>query len=160
MGADDSLARVFRSQQIVASALVASLLVYAIIVEVLQRQGLTVWSVSSTLLNGLRFIFVFLAFGVYFLIRLAQQRILVKKPTDTRDILLRKLSLASFVSLALAAVPALLGFVIFLGSGNSRDFYPLMVISLILFYVTFPRYAIWAVWSQPLHPKETKGSTR
>ncbi len=146
---NDSLAKVFRSQQILASALAASLLVYAIIVAVLSRQGSAVWSVSGNFLDSLRFVLVFLAFAMYFVMRFGQQKILVKKPTDTRETLVAKLRLACFLSLALAELPAVFGLVLFLASGNSRDFYPLMIISLILFYVAFPRYTIWEVWSQP-----------
>ncbi len=146
---DDSLARAFRLQQMLAAALAAALLVYAIIVEVLSRQSYTVGGVPDTLLHNLRFVFVFLAFAVYFVMRFGQQRILVKKPTDTRQALVAKLSLASLISLVLAELPAVLGLVLFLMSGNRRDFYPLMVISLILLYVAFPRFTIWEVWSQP-----------
>lgn len=146
---DDSLSRAFRVQQILAAALAAALLVYAIIVEVLSRQSYTLGGVPDTVLNNLRFVFVFIAFAVYFVMRFVQQRILVKRPTDTREALVAKLSVASIISLALAEVPAVLGLVLFLISGNSRDFYPLMVISLILLYVAFPRSVIWAVWSQP-----------
>lgn len=147
--ANDSLDKAFRLQQVLAVALAASLLVYAIIVEVLSRQGYAILAVPETLLTNLRLVFVFLAFAVYFVMRFGQQKILVKKPTDTQGTLVAKLGLASIVSLVLAEVPAVMGFVLFLISGNSRDFYPLMVISLILLYVAFPRYTIWAVWSQP-----------
>lgn len=152
MISDDSLAGKFQVQQILASALAASLLVYAVVVEVLRRQALAFWSTPLTFLDSLRFIFVFLAFAVYFVIRFGQQKILVKKPTDSREVLLAKLSRASLLSLILAELPAMLGFVLFLLSGNPRDFYLLMVISLLLFYVAFPRYRIWVLWSQPRPP--------
>lgn len=146
---NDSLAQACRLQQIIAAALAASLLVSAIIVEVLAQQGLIVWSVPGTMLDSLRFVFVFLAFAVYFVMRFGQQKILVKKPTDSRETLVTKLRLASLLSLALAELPAVFGLVLFLASGNRRDFYPLLVISLILLYVSVPRYTIWMVWSQP-----------
>lgn len=146
---NDSLAKVFRIQQIIAVALAATLLVYAIIVEVLLRQGLIVWAAPGTWLDSLRFVFVFLAFADYFVMRYGQQKILVKKPTDSRETLIAKLQVASLLSLILAELPAVFGLVLFLASGNRRDFYPLMIISLILLYVSFPRYAIWTVWSQP-----------
>ncbi len=145
----DSLPGVFRVHQILAAALAAALLVYVVVVEVLSRRAGAIWPIPEHLLANLRFIFVFLAFAVYFLMRFAQQRLLVKKPADSRQVLVAKLSLNSAVSLALAEMPAVLGLVLFLASGNSRDFYPLLVISLILLYVAFPRYTFWEVWAQP-----------
>jgi len=145
----DPLPRVFRVQQVLASALAASLVVYAVLVEVWQRLGLAIPSWPDSSLATVRFLFVFLAFAVYFLIRWVQQRLLVKGPEDSREVLVGKLGKASTLSLALAELPALLGFLLFLASGNSRDFYLLMVISLILLYVTFPRYDLWMIWAQP-----------
>jgi|YNPNPStandDraft_1061719.scaffolds.fasta_scaffold37708_3 fucose 4-O-acetylase-like acetyltransferase len=145
----DPLPGVFRVQQVVASSLAASLLVYAVLVEAWPRLGLPRPSWPESSLATVRFIFVFVAFAVYFLIRWVQQRLLVKRPEDSREVLVAKLGQASLLSLALAELPALLGFLLFLGSGNSRDFYPLMVISLILLYVTFPRYNLWLIFAQP-----------
>lgn len=149
MADHDLVARVLRVHQGVAMAMAASLVVYAVIVEVLQRQGVVLIVLPERFLDTLRYVAVFSAFAVYFGIRWLQQKILSKKPADTREILLGKLSRASLLSLLLAELPALMGFGLFLASGNSRDFYLLMVISLILLYITFPRQAIWEVWSTP-----------
>ncbi|MGQ9921991.1 MAG: hypothetical protein ACUVRZ_11785 [Desulfobacca sp.] len=145
----NSLPRVLRGQQCLAAVLAASLLLFAGSVEVLSQRDLPVWPGLGRWLDNLRFVLVFLAFAVYFVMRCGQQKILIKKPADSRETLLAKLRAASRLSLFLAAIPAVCGLVLFLVSGNRRDFYPLLVISLILLYVSFPRYAIWTVWSQP-----------
>ena len=58
------------------------------------------------------------------------------------------MTLANIVSLALSELPALFGFILFLGSGNPRDFYLLLIISVLLFYFFFPKFSFWSTWSR------------
>ena len=99
-------------------------------------------------MDKLRFVFVFLSFAGYFIINFCNQKLLTKSPEDTIETLLGRLTLANVVSLALCELPALFGLVLFLGSGNSRDFYLLLIISVLLFFAFFPRYGFWSNWSR------------
>lgn len=149
MEASDKLSKAYKIHKILAIAMTASLAVYLIVVEVLKYQEFTPMSQSGPLLDNLRFISVFFAFAAYFIINYLRKKLLVKKPGDSHETLLAKLGLANLVCLALCEIPALFGLVLFFFSGNPRDFYPLAVISLLLFYAFFPRYPFWAVWSNP-----------
>ena len=124
------------------------MLLYAVIVEIFRFKGITPNLLPPAVLDKLRFIFVFLSFALYFMINFLNQKVLVKKSADTQEKLLQKLTLANIISLALCELPALFGFVLFLGSGNPRDFYLLLIISVLLFYVFFPRYSFWSNWSR------------
>jgi hypothetical protein len=52
----------------------------------------------------------------------------------------------SMISAALCEVPVILGWVLFFLSGNVRDFYILLFISLVLFVLYFPRFSNWEEW--------------
>ncbi|GEM_PF-355206 len=56
---------------------------------------------------------------------------------------LDRVSSVSILSLALAEVPVLLGLLHFLLGGYNRDFYALLLVSLILLFMYFPRASVW-----------------
>lgn len=142
-----ALAKVFQTNRIIAYGMAASLLVYAVVVEILKRQGVTLNAIPPHLGDNLRFAFVFVSFAAYFLIKFARNKLLVKTPADTQETLLGRLTLVNIISLALSELPALLGLILFLGSGDAKDFYLLGIISLLLFYVFFPQYNFWVYWT-------------
>ena len=148
MNPDDALEKAYGTSKIISTAMAGSLLIYVIIVEILKFQGITFAMVPAPILDKLRFVFVFLSFAAYFIINFVSNKVLVKKPAASHEELLGKLALANIISLALCELPALFGFVLFLGSGNPRDFYLLLIMSLLLFYAFFPRYSFWSNWSR------------
>jgi len=148
MTANDKLEKTYQTNKIISYALAASILVYAVIVEILRFKGTTLYPLSPAVLEKLSFVFVFLSFALYFIINFVNQKLLVKTPADTQKKLLQKLTLANIVSLALCELPALFGLVLFLGSGNPRDFYLLLIISVLLFYFFFPKFSFWSTWSR------------
>ncbi len=148
MTANDKLEKAYQTNKIISYALAASILLYAVIVEIFRFKGITLNLLAPAVLEKLRFVFVFLSFALYFIINFINQKLLVKKSTDTQESLLQKLALANIVSLAFCELPALFGFVLFLGSANPRDFYLLLIISVLLFYFFFPRYSFWSNWSR------------
>jgi hypothetical protein len=152
MTANDTIQKIYQTNKIIAYALAASLLLYAVIIEVIRWQSTTLNLFPSELLGIIRFVFVFFAFADYFIINFLNQKLLVKRPEDTQEKLLQKLTLANIIALALSELPALFGFVLFLGSGNPRDFYLLLIISVLLFYAFFPRYGFWSSWSRVADP--------
>ncbi len=148
MTANDKLEKAYQTNKIISYALAASILVYAVIVEILRFNGAALNLLPSAVLEKLRFVFVFLSFALYFITNFVNQKLLVKTSADTQETLLQKLTLTNIVSLALSELPALFGLLLFLGSANPRDFYLLMIISVLLFYAFFPRYSFWSNWSR------------
>jgi hypothetical protein len=148
MTANDKLAKAYQTNNIISYALAASMLLYVVIVEAFRFKGVTLNLLNLAILEKLRFVFVFLSFALYFIINFFNQKLLVKKSTDTQESLLQKLTLTNIISLACCDLPALFGFVLFLCSGNPRDFYLLLIISVLLFYFFFPRYSFWSNWSR------------
>jgi hypothetical protein len=152
MTANDPVQKAYQINKIIAYALAASMVLYVIIIEVIRWQSTTLNLMPPALLEKVRFLFVFLSFAQYFIINFLNQKLLVKKPEYTQEKLLQKLMLANIIALALSELPVLFGFVLFLGSGNPRDFYLLLIISVLLFFVFFPRYSFWATWSRTADP--------
>ena len=148
MTANDKLEKTYRTNKLIGYVLAAAMLLYAVIVEIFRFKGINPNLLSSAALDKLRFIFVFLSFAAYFIINFINQKVLVKKTADTPEKLLQKLTLANIVSLVLCELPALFGLVLFLGTGNPRDFYLLLMISVLLLYAFFPRYSFWSNWSR------------
>ena len=148
MTANDKLEKTYRTNKIIGYALAGAMLLYAVIVEIFRYKGITPNLLPPSVLDKLRFIFVFLSFALYFMINFLNQKVLVKKSAATQEKLLQQLTLTNIVSLALGELPALFGFILFLGSGNPKDFYLLLIISVLLFYVFFPRYSFWSNWSR------------
>jgi hypothetical protein len=148
MIANDKLEKAYQTNRIISYALAASILVYAVIVEVFRFQNVNMNLMPPPVLEKLSFIFVFLSFALYFIINYINKKLLIKTPADTQEKLLQKLTLANIVSLALSELPALFGFILFLGSGNPRDFYLLLIISVLLFYFFFPKFSFWSTWSR------------
>ena len=147
MNSASGLEKTYRINKIFGFAVAAAMLVYAAIVEVFRFKEISFNVLDPAVLENLRFVFVFLSFAAYFIINFLNKKILVKKPGETQEKLLQKLTLANLVSLTLAELPALLGLILFLGSGNPRDFYPLLIISVLNFYVFFPKFSFWSAWA-------------
>ncbi len=148
MNRDNELERAYRTSKIISAAMAGSLLMYVIIVEVLKFREITLNILPTPILDMLRFIFVFLSFAAYFIINFLSNKLLIKKPEASHEELLGKLARANIISMALCELPALFGLVLFLGSGIPREFYLLLILSLILFYIFFPRYSFWSAWSK------------
>jgi hypothetical protein len=125
-------------------AMIASVFVYAGVVEFIKWQ----WApfagfghLEPRLAAFLKYIFLALAGAQYGAIKLVQKIV----PARSVD----NLPQAAIITFALAESVAVLGLVLFLLAGNSMDFYIFMLISLLYFYLFYPKYDIWEkLWNQ------------
>ena len=145
MESDSDLKRVFRTTIITNGALVASLFLYAIMVEVIKSRlkpfpGLFV---SGLRHQTLRYLFFSAAVGAVVLVRLAGRAMLKVMPGEDYHGLIMRLSRTAVITSALGELPAVLGFILFLLTGFSRDFYLLLFASLFLEFMYFPRLSVW-----------------
>lgn len=145
MEPDSSLQRVFRTTVLISGAMVASLFLYALLVELIRTQLKPFPGVLGAGLGHptLRYAFYAAAVGAVVLVRLAARSALKVRPGEDQRGLVSRLSRASVVTSALAEIPAVLGLVLFLLTGLSRDFYPLLFVSLFLEFMYFPRLRVW-----------------
>jgi F0F1-type ATP synthase membrane subunit c/vacuolar-type H+-ATPase subunit K len=119
-------------------AMIASVFVYAGVVEVIKWQwapfaGFAQLPPQTAAL--LKYIFLAVAASQYAAIKVVQKILPAKSPDH--------LPQATIITFALCETVAVLGLVLFLLAGNSLDFYIFMVISLGYFYLFFPKFEQW-----------------
>ncbi len=147
MNQTESLKKTYNVAFIVNVAIIGTLILYAVVIEILRRQlapfqGLM--EVSSVTL--LRYALYGIAILNIFFIRVTRGLLLRKPASEEFDFLKIRLLQASFITAALCEIPAILGLILFLLIGSVRDYYQLAGVSFILVFLHFPRYGNWEVW--------------
>jgi hypothetical protein len=138
------LRRSFRLTVIANAAIIASLFILWVVVEII-KSGLNSFRGFSLMPHGqlMRYVFYSLAIIVVILVRVLGRVLVRPRPGESHQALIQKLSRAAICTSSLAEIPALLGFVLFLLLGVSRDFYVLLFVSLVLEFMYFPRIRTW-----------------
>ena len=138
------LRKAYRTSSLVGAAVIASLFLYAVVVEV-GRAWLKPFLGFARVENALVLRYAFYAAAIVIVIssRILNSLILRKSRQDDPKAIIRKLSLAAIVSMALGEGPAVMGLALFLLGGFSRDFYMLLIVSLFLEFMYFPRLRNW-----------------
>jgi hypothetical protein len=162
MDYEAELKRVFRTSVIISWALVASLLVYALMVELIRSQlrpfpGI---AVSGLPRQTLRYLAFGAAIGAALLVRFARQALLKARPGEDLRLLTSRLSRASVITSSLGELPAVFGFILFLLTGLSLDFYALLFVSLFLEFMYFPRLAAWQELTRQCFPQQSIKESR
>lgn len=129
---------------LITLAMLSSLVVYATIVEILRSSAAAVRGVEN--LGVIRVIFFVLGAVHFLTARIFREVMLRKKPGESIEKLLSRLTRASIFTSALCEVPAVLGLVLFIIGGQRGDFYMLGLMSLVMFAVYFPRMSQWNDW--------------
>ena len=141
------LGRHYRVSRTIGAAMIASLLVYAVVVEMVRARfapfegfaRFPQWEV-------LRYVFVGLAVADAVLVRILKARLLAARPAGVAPG--AALQMASIVTFALCEAVGVFGFVLFLVTGSAVDFYFFLVLSLLLFGIHFPRWDQWQEWAR------------
>jgi len=131
----------------VGTAILACLVVYLALVEVL-RSVLKPFRGFAALASAqpLRLAAFGLGVLVVLVLLLFRNRLFGKRPEDDVPAAVQRLQRASIVVLVLGEIPAVLGLALFLMTGHAADFRALLVVSLILTFIGFPRTSTWEEW--------------
>jgi len=145
----DELRRHLRPAAAIGMAVVASLVLYLGLVEVLRAvyrpfRGF----VQVADIQPVRYAFFGTAIIVMILIRILRPRLMRTAPQADPGVVLVRLQRTAVLTMVLGEVPGILGLVLFLLSGYNVDFYILLFASLILVFMFFPRRAAWEEWSE------------
>jgi hypothetical protein len=145
----DELRTFLRPASVAAAGIMASLVIYLGLVEVLKAvnrpfRGFAAAAGGS--LQPLRLAAFGIAAAVVLVILILRHRLFAVDPMQERRSALARLQKASLVVLVLGEVPAILGLGLFLIGGNAVDFYILLFASLALTFIDFPRRAVWEEW--------------
>ncbi len=129
------------------AAIIGTLIIYAIVIEVIRRQlaPFTGFGEISDI-SVVRYLFYGIVVIDVFVIRVLRNLILRKSSSDDARSIIQKLFRSALITAALCEVPALLGLLFFLLAGSIRDFYQLAGLSFILVFLHFPRYGNWETW--------------
>ncbi|HUT07618.1 MAG TPA: hypothetical protein VMY15_02115 [Candidatus Latescibacteria bacterium] len=147
MDIQDELKVHLKSVTLIAMAVIASLVIYLGLVEIL-RAVYRPFRGFATLANipQLRYAVFGAAVAVIVLIRLLRPRLLRKTPQEDAKTALHRLQRAAIVTMVLGEIPGILGLGLFLFSGYNIDFYVLVFASLLLVFMYFPRRTAWEEW--------------
>lgn len=147
MDIQDELRIHLKSVILIATAIIASLVIYLGLVEIL-RAVYRPFRGFATLANiqQLRYAVFGAAAVVIVLIRLLRPRLLRKVPREDAKTALHRLQRAAIVTMVLGEIPGILGLGLFLLSGYNIDFYVLVFASLLLVFMYFPRRTAWEEW--------------
>jgi len=141
---------------VIGLAMMASLLVYAVIVGVFEKAGGSTAgsALAGTEIEILKFSLMGVSAVLFFFIRFINTRILAvgeeqaERPRPPTGVLpeIGRLTTASVVTYALCEAPAILGLVLFFLGGQASDFHLFLLTSLFFFAVHFPRFSSWEEW--------------
>lgn len=147
MDIQDELRVHLKSATLIATAIIASLVIYLGLVEVL-RAVYRPFRGFVTLANiqPLRYAVFGAAAAVIVLIRILRPRLLRKAPREDAKTALHRLQRAAIVTMVLGEIPGILGLGLFLLGGYNIDFYVLVFASLLLVFMYFPRRIAWEEW--------------
>ena len=146
MANEVNLRQDYRVTAFVAAAMMGAVAMYAAVVTVLQFQQQPFAGFAPEKLGQLREGFFLLILFVLVGIRMTRKGVLKRGPGDNPKALVNKLKMATIITFALCEVPAILGLVLFLLGGSSKDFYSLALVSVAFMVLYFPRYRHWETW--------------
>jgi len=147
MNLEEAIKKTHRLAATIGYSVFGALVLYFVLEELI-RNKLAPFYGFSHLSNHqtLRYIFYGLSAISIILARLLQSLLLRKKPGDTIETLLDKLHRTSIIMIIMSELPALFGLFLFLLVGLNRDFYILLIISVAILFIFFPRRRAWEAW--------------
>jgi len=149
----DPVRAAIRPALIMAWALLVSLPLYLLVEEIVRSRfrpfwGFAHWGDRLTIRYG----FYLAAAAAVVLLRVLSAVGLKKKKAVSAEAYLGRLRAVALLTLALAEVPALAGLALFFIGGYNVDFYGLLLVSLILLFMYFPRARTWEARLQDAPP--------
>jgi F0F1-type ATP synthase membrane subunit c/vacuolar-type H+-ATPase subunit K len=155
----DKLRAAYRVSVIIGLAIMASLLVYTIIVGLFESGSIALSDTPALLGNGLDLLkyallgvsainFIIIRFVNARLLNAAgrRDRVVDTRPRPAAGAEFGRLTTASIITYALCETPAIFGLVLYFLGRNSADFYLFLMVSLFYFATNFPRFSQWEEW--------------
>jgi hypothetical protein len=144
----DELQSHLKPAAFIGMAVVASLVLYLVLVEVLRAVNKPFRGFASVGdVQPARYAVFGASVVVIILIRVLRPRLLRMDPQADAKTVLVRLQRAAILTMVLGEVPGILGLGLFLVTGYNVDFYVLLFASLLLVFMYFPRRSAWEEWS-------------
>lgn len=129
-----------RQAMVVTGAIASSLVIYAVMIEVLRR--VLPAPVAFESFEMLR-IALFAVAGVLVFTSTVLKGALLRNPPAHGDMRIQRLRSASILTAAFAEIPVIFGLILFIVGRESSDFYILLVVSIYMLVRHFPRREQW-----------------
>ena len=130
---------------IINVGLIASLGIYAMLVEILKHNIHAQQTTEA--LGVVRTVFFIVGISLVIAIKYICKGIMLNKTRgESRHSLIARLQRYSVVTAALCETPGILGLVLFVLGGSRIDFYILLAMSAGMYAVYFPRLSTWKGW--------------
>jgi magnesium-transporting ATPase (P-type) len=155
----DELKKAHRLNVMIYIAMIVSMFVYAGVVEYMKRSAVPTGQaidLSGSDANMFRNILIIIALLEYFIIRFVRHMMLSRKIIAPRISGVKsqfsppvaQLFAASIMTYALCYTIIVYGFVLFMLSGVTMNFYIFMIIALVFFALFRPQYSQWEDWME------------
>jgi len=147
MDAASELRQAHRTAAIITGGLITSLVMYAVIASMFRMSHpLSDADLPASQVTLVRYA-AWIASGIVTASFPGFRRLLLtRRPDDTRQRAIARLTLATVVMGGIAEFPALAGLVLVILGGLFLDFYVLGSLSLALLLASAPRYEAWEAW--------------
>lgn len=146
MDAASELRQAHRTAALITGGLITSLVMYAVIASVFRSHAVSDGGLPTSEMSLVRYA-AWIASGIVAASFPGFRRLLLtRRPDDTRQRAIARLTLATVVMGGIAEFPALAGFVLVILGGLFLDFYLLGSLSLALLLASAPRYEAWEAW--------------
>jgi len=143
----EELGRHLRTVTMIGVSVIVSLLLYLGVEEFIRARFRPFSGfVAVSDLQRLRYAAFGLAILGVVMIRVSRQALLRRSSRDDEKAARHRLQRTSLLTLVLAEVPAVLGLVLFFVGGLNIDFYLLLLVSILLVFMYFPRRSAWEEW--------------
>lgn len=146
----DDLRKAYRTAVVIGLALMASLLVYWILVGLFEQGTVTITTAPLPVhtLQIIKVVLLGATAAIFFLIRFVGNRILARpdRPLASGAPPHGPLVTAAVYIFALCELPALFGLVLYFLGRNTADFYLFLLLSLFFFSIHFPKFSQWEEW--------------
>ncbi len=143
----DELGQHLRTVSLVGVSIFVSLFLYLAVEELIRARFKPFHGfLAVSDLQRVRYAFFALAIVAVILVRILRQVMLRRAAGEDAKAALHRLQRASLLTLVLSEVPAIAGLVLFLVGGLNIDFYLLLLASILLVFMYFPRRSVWEGW--------------
>ncbi len=138
----DDLRATYRTTATVGVTLMATVVLYAVIAEIMHVYLRRFDGVATAFAPvGVRYVFCALAVVAFVAARLVRSRL--ARAGGSRASVAQRLQTASIASLASCETIAVFGFLLFILLGRRRDLYAFLLVSGVAFALNFPRWSEW-----------------
>lgn len=148
MDTDNDLQRGFKQTVNLCWGMIAALMLCPLAVEIIRLADRSFAGYEAALASRVKDYVYGLAIVLPLGIRNLRKAIWKRSPTTNLEALVRKLRRVTTATVLVAAMPALLGFGLFLLGGLYKEFYVALGYSCLVIFIYFPRYLHWQTWAK------------